>query len=82
MLSRGGASPAKVGLLGNLILVDSGLNEKLANKDFTQKLKILKQSRVAWIGPQIEAATKWGDSEIEKRTEYLAELAYKKVWHL
>jgi Protein of unknown function DUF262/Protein of unknown function (DUF1524) len=79
--SKGGAPISKVGLLGNLILVDNSLNQKLANKDFSQKLKILKQSRV-WVDPTLAKASNWGDAEIEARGKQLADLAYNKIWKL
>jgi uncharacterized protein with ParB-like and HNH nuclease domain len=67
--------------IGNLILVDNELNKKLSNKAFTEKKPILEQSSV-WLDRHIKKATEWGKKEIEKRTSYLAKIAYEKVWHL
>lgn len=78
---KGSAASAKVGMLGNLILVDKKLNEELANKKFTDKLKILNKSRV-WIDPALTEATSWGDVEIVARSKALSKLAYNDIWKL
>ena len=67
--------------IGNLILIDKSLNEKLANKEFAEKVKILKQAKV-WVDPVILKAKKWGAKEIAERTKLLAAESYKKVWKL
>jgi len=72
---------AKVGLIGNLILVDGALNNKLANKDFSHKVKLLAASRV-WVDPTLAKAKTWDDAEIEARTKKLASLAYNTIWSL
>lgn len=68
-----------VGQLGNLLLVDSHMNNELANKDFRRKKEILKSSKV-WIDPDIRKATAWGEKEISKRTKKMAKLAYETIW--
>lgn len=76
---KGGAHVARVGMLGNLILVDKELNEKLANKDFATKIRILEQSRV-WVDPVLKTSQAWSDGEILSRTNALAKLAYYTIW--
>lgn len=70
-----------VASIGNLILVDQTLNNKLANKTFAEKVKLLKDAKV-WVDPVILKAKEWGAPEIEKRTKLLAKEAYDKVWAL
>jgi hypothetical protein len=67
--------------IGNLILVNHDLNEKLGNKLIQQKLTILQNSNVE-IESAIAKVQDWGEAEIQKRTKWLADLAYNKVWRL
>jgi len=76
-----GLSDENIASVGNLILVDQKLNVLLANKDFAEKVKILKGAKV-WVDPIILKAKTWGAPEIEKRTKLLAKEAYEKVWPL
>lgn len=70
-----------VASIGNLILVDQSLNNKLANKDVAQKVEILNAAKV-WVDPVILNATTWGVAEIQERTKLLAEEAYNQIWVL
>jgi len=70
-----------IAAVGNLVLVDPKLNNKLGNREFAIKKKILQNSQV-WIGDLVANATTWGSAEIEKRTGALAEIAFDKVWLL
>jgi hypothetical protein len=65
--------------LGNLIFVDGKTNNKLANKEFAAKLKVLEKTSV-YLDDTIKKCTSWNDKEIEKRTKALAKLAYDQVW--
>ncbi len=69
----------QVASIGNLIVVDQALNNKLANKSFTDKKKILENANI-WVDPIILNATSWGSVEIESRARSLASEAYNKVW--
>ena len=77
----GGLTDEEIASIGNLILIDKSLNGKLANKDFSEKVKILKQAKV-WVDPVILKAKTWGAKEIAARTELLASESYKKVWRI
>lgn len=70
-----------VGNIGNLIFVDATVNNKLANKDFPAKLKVLVNTSV-FLDDKIKKCTSWSDKEIEDRTKMLAKLAYELVWKL
>jgi hypothetical protein len=78
---KGGVTAKWVGNLGNLIFVDSATNNKLANKDFPAKLKVLERTSV-YLDDKIKSCTSWTDKEIEDRTKALAKLAYEKIWKL
>ncbi len=70
-----------VGLLGNLILVDHNLNEKLGTKPFNEKKKILENSGV-YIDDEIVNAKKWGEDEILERTDEMARTCYKEIFKI
>lgn len=70
-----------IGQVGNLILVPSKLNEKLADKSFKEKKKILQSARVS-LPAEIAGLNDLTPIEIQKRTANLSELAFKKVWRI
>lgn len=74
-------SDEHVARIGNLLLVTENLNTELANKSFAQKKAVLAKSK-AWVDHDILAASDWREKEIDDRTDTLAELAYRRVWHL
>jgi uncharacterized protein with ParB-like and HNH nuclease domain len=76
-----GLSHEQVASIGNLILVNQALNNRLANKSFPEKVLILKDANV-WVDPVILNAKDWGAVEIEGRTKLLAQEAYRNVWPL
>jgi uncharacterized protein with ParB-like and HNH nuclease domain len=76
---KGALLAEQVASIGNLILLNQDLNNKLANKSFSDKVALLANSHV-WLDPIISSAKQWGSEEIEKRTKLLAEDAYEKVW--
>ncbi len=71
----------QIASIGNLILVNQKINNQLANKNFAEKVAILKASNV-WVDPVILQAEKWGATEIFARTKLLAKDAYEKFWVL
>jgi uncharacterized protein DUF1524 len=75
--SKGGE---RVGELGNLIYVSETLNNKLDDKSFSAKKKLLKEAKGEWIPSDVVGAVGWGEDEIEKRTASMAELGREKVW--
>lgn len=70
-----------VGLMGNMILVPTDLNNELANKNFDKKVAILRKAKVP-VDADIEKATAWTEAEIRARTKALAGLSYSKVFRL
>lgn len=74
-------SDSVVAQLGNLILVDQITNQKLTNKDFNEKKRILLSSS-AWVDEEINRATTWGEAQVQSRTKALANMAYNKIWKI
>ena len=70
-----------VGLLGNLILADHNLNEKLGTKTFKEKKNILEKAGV-FIDDEIKNAKKWEEEEIFERTEEMARVCYKEIFKI
>ncbi len=62
--------------LGNLTL--TGYNPELSNKPFEQKLIYLTQSNIS-LNQYFQNIKRWTAENIQKRAEYLAEIAIK-VW--
>jgi hypothetical protein len=74
-------SEEEIASIGNLILVTQEINNKLANKAFDEKRKILKGCSV-WVDDVVLKAKAWKADEIQKRTELLAQVSYNHVWNL
>jgi len=72
---------SNVGQIGNLIYIPTELNQKLNTKDFKRKIKILLKSGVKLDEPLL-TAKQWTPADIEKRTKWLAELAFKTIWKI
>ena len=70
-----------VGRVGNLVYIDSKTNGDLENKDFAAKKPILLNASI-FIDDVLKDATVWSESEINDRTEKLAELAYNQVFKI
>ena len=77
----GGLSTEELSSIGNLILVTQDINNKLANKPFDEKRKILKSCNV-WVDDVILKAKMWDFDRIKERTDLLAQLSYETVWKL
>jgi uncharacterized protein with ParB-like and HNH nuclease domain len=77
----GGLTDEQIASIGNLIVVDQTLNNKLANKNVVDKKKILESANI-WVDPVFFKAASWGPTEIASRARTLAAEAYNKVWKL
>lgn len=70
-----------VGCLGNFILLDQKMDGEIANKSFKDKKSILLNE--GYTLPEIiYKAEDWTPYEAIKNTEYLAEIAYTKIWEI
>lgn len=79
--AKAGIAPEEIASIGNLILVTQDLNNKLANKTFSEKKQIFTTCGV-WIDETISKAKSWDATQIAKRAERLANDAYENVWAL
>ena len=80
-IGSGGFSEEIVGQIGNLILVPSELNAKLANKAFKDKKKILLGAKVP-LPSEFANLEDLTPTDITQRTANLAQLAYDTVWKI
>ena len=71
----------QVGLIGNLILVDHKLNDKLGTKPFEEKKKVLVASDL-FIDDDIKSANSWELTEITRRTDNIAEICYSSIFKI
>ena len=71
--------PQLVGQIGNLILLPSKVNGKLADDDFSTKSLAYKEFKAS-VPEDVLEATAWTTDAIASRTMRLAELAYSEVW--
>jgi len=77
-----GVSEDTIGKIGNMIFISQTLNnEKLKNKAFPEKIKILKENNCV-IDASIEKAKKWTDTEIDARTKAVAKVSFDKIWKI
>lgn len=68
--------------IGNLILVPAKFNgDVLGAKPFSEKKRLLVQHGYT-PDQEIQSASTWGAPEIEKRLNFMAELAYETVWRV
>lgn len=68
--------------IGNLIWLDSRLNQRLGTAPFLRKKEILAEYSSILDIADILAAEDWGKPEIESRARRLAEFGYDLVWRL
>lgn len=79
---KDGSEPSEyMGIIGNLLLVNSKLNQQLSNKSFQKKKEILTKSKIS-LDEIITDSSTWEDEEIKKRTTFLARKAYEEIWKL
>lgn len=69
------------GMIGNLIMIDSKTNEDMGNKPFLSKKQILSKTNI-YIDDNIKNATNWEEEEISKRTKWLANISFNKVFKI
>jgi len=70
-----------LGQIGNLILVNETLNQKLENKPFSDKKKIYFNTKI-YLDSIITDTDIWNKELIEKRTDFYADLSYNKVFKI
>lgn len=70
-----------IGSLGNLLLVDSVMNQLLGSKEFKEKKKILIAQKYD-LPQYILKTEKWTQEVVTKNTETMASLAYDEIWKI
>lgn len=82
-IGKDGWTEDTVGQTGNLVLVTKLLNDKLKDKNFTDKKAILKANKCADLLPDyFWSAAELTPKLIEQRTRALGEIAYNKAWKI
>lgn len=71
----------EVGMMGNLLLVDVKLNDKLGNRSFSDKIAIFVDADVP-LDDLLRVAKAWDEAGIRERTKGLAELCYQKIFRV
>lgn len=70
-----------IGQIGNLLLANETLNQKLENKPFAEKKKIYLNSKL-FLDHLIKESTEWNKNIIERRTAYYSDLSYHKTFRI
>jgi len=76
-----GLTETVVGQLGNLILVSPEMNERLGDKSFAEKKRILKGAGFP-VPKEVAEPDEWTPTTARARTEAMAVQAYKKLWKI
>jgi hypothetical protein len=79
--AKSGVPPEAMSAIGNLILVPEKLNEKLANKSFEAKRRLLQKEKVP-VDETLQAAEEWTAEGIQERGKALAKLCHDKVFKI
>ena len=67
--------------MGNLVILDSGLNSSIGNKSYEIKKEIiLRKSKIISTKNTFISNEKWEESNIEKRNKELKSFLYKDIW--
>lgn len=67
--------------IGNLVLLDAGLNSKIGNVDFQKKKEtILKESKIISTKEVINNANDWTEAEITQRRNDLVDFTFENIW--
>ncbi len=80
-IDTGDLTEAVIGQLGNLILVSPEMNNKLGDKPFKEKRRILEAGNYP-LPREIASATDWTWQDIRKRTDRMAQEGYSIVWKI
>lgn len=65
--------------IGNLILLEQGLNREAGEKDYLDKLCYYKKSKYDWIQRFVKENDAWSEEKIRDRAENLADIYYKNI---
>lgn len=74
--------PAQYASIGNLILISQGINGKLANRSWSDKIAILRAQREVWIPQQVLDTDVWGEEDIAARIKEMSQTALASMWRV
>lgn len=70
--------------IGNLVLVDQGLNGQMGNKSLSEKIEVLKNSTLKMNNELIEIIQndndKWDENSITQRNNNIAKVCFSEIW--
>lgn len=67
--------------IGNLILLESSLNNEADNDNYDQKIKLFKKSRSLWMAEFVEKNPSWDETKFDERAKELAKIYYTKIFN-
>lgn len=68
--------------IGNIVLLDSNLNSKIGNKNYSIKKRIIIEKSTLVSTKQVfNNSSKWGDSEIKNRKYNISKFMYNSIWN-
>ena len=67
--------------IGNLMMLESTLNNMANNAPYDQKIQQYKESRSPWMAEFMEKYPAWEESKFEERAKELAEMYYTKIFN-
>lgn len=65
--------------IGNLIVLETKLNQEADNKEYKDKVKIYKKSKLNWVDNFIKENEEWNESMIEERAKKMAKYLYNSI---
>lgn len=65
--------------IGNLILLEQGLNREAGEKDYLDKMCYYKKSKYDWLQKFVKENDAWSEEKIRDRAEKLADIYYKNI---
>lgn len=65
--------------IGNLILLETGINEEAGKKNYLEKIEYYNKSKYSWVGTFVEQHLTWDDILIPDRAKFLAKEYYTKI---
>jgi hypothetical protein len=67
--------------IGNLVLLDAGLNSKIGNVDFQTKKKIIiEESQIISTKEVFNKYNDWSEKEINQRRNELVDYLFNNIW--
>ena len=80
-IGKGAWTEENVGELGNLFLLDPGMNGSLENKPFSEKAALLKAGGYS-VPDFVFGAKAWNPANVRAHTNRMAKHAYEGIWNI